>query len=167
MKILTLTAAAIVLLPLGSVRAAGPLSQQDQTFVQKAAIGGMAEVEEGQIALTNAAAADVKQFGQRMVDEHKLNNQELMALARQKGLALPTAPDAKHTQQASALKKQSGAAFDRTYISGQVAGHREMEALLQAHVQNGSDPDLKAFAQKTLPVVQEHLRMAQQLQTKS
>jgi putative membrane protein len=167
MKTYVLAAAIIGLVPLHSARAAAPLSPHDQTFVQQAAIGGLAEVQEGHLAVSRAQAADVKQFGQHMVDEHTPNNKELMALAEQKGVTLPPALDAKHANAVAALQKDSGAAFDKAYIAGQITGHEEMASLMQSEIQSGSDSDLKAFAQKTLPVVQEHLRMAKQVQGKS
>ncbi len=167
MKTYALMAAALALAPLGPALAAAPVSAQDQTFVKQAAIGGMAEVQEGQLAVSKASAPDVKQFGQHMIDDHTPNNQELMTLAQQKGITPPAALDPKHSKQAAALQKKSGAAFDRAYIKGQVAGHQEMASVMQTEIQSGTDPDLKAFAQKTLQVVQEHLQMAQQLQAKS
>jgi putative membrane protein len=167
MKPYVLAGAILGLLPLHPAWAAAPLSTHDQSFVQQAAIGGLAEVQEGQIAVSRGKAADVKLFGQRMVDEHTSNNKALMALAEQKRVTVPTAPDAKHASALAALQKESGAAFDRAYITGQVSGHEEMASLMQSEIQSGSDSDLKAFAEKTLPVIQEHLQMAKRLQVKS
>ena len=146
---------------------AASVSSQDKMFVQEAAIGGMAEVQEAQSAASAAKAADVKQFGQHMIADHTPNNKELMALAERKGLMPPTTLDARHAQKAAMLKATSGAAFDSAYIKGEIDGHREMAALMQTEMQSGTDPDLKAFAKKTLPVVQEHLEMAQKLQGKA
>jgi len=162
-------------LPLAAVLALAPfvqasaaaLSAQDKTFIRQAAIGGLAEIHEGQMAVSMAQSADVKQFGQKMIDDHTANNNELMALAQQKGITPPAALDSRHKTEAATLQKQSGAAFDRTYLKDQIAGHKQMEAVMQKEIRSGSDPDLKAFAQKTLPVVQEHLQMAQQLPTNS
>lgn len=159
--------AALATLPALPGLAAPALSSNDQAFVQQAAIGGMAEVEEGQIAASKAQATDVKQFGQRMIADHTRNNQELMSLARQKGVTTPPTLDTKHAQEAATLKKESGGAFDSAYIRDQVAGHQQMAQMMRTEMHKGTDPDLKAFAQKTLPVVQEHLKMAQQLQGKT
>jgi putative membrane protein len=167
MKNYIFAGAILALLPLHPAWAAAPLAPHDQTFVQQAAIGGLAEVQEGQLAVSKAKAADVKQFGQHMVDEHTPNNKELMALAEQKRVTPPPALDARHANALAALQKDSGAAFDKAYIAGQITGHEEMASLMQSEIQSGSDADLKAFAQKTLPVVQEHLRMAKQVQGKS
>ena len=156
--------AILVALPLQAVFAADTPSAQDKTFVQQAAEGGMAEVQEGQLASSQAQSDKVKQFGQKMVKEHTENNQELMTLAQKKGLTPAAALDDKHTQEMAMLQKQADASFDHAYIMGQVTGHQAMASVMQTEIQSGSDPDLKAFAQKTLPVVQQHLQMAQQLQ---
>jgi len=162
MKKMLLASALVALVPMGAF--AAQLSAQDRTFIEHAAAGGLAELQEGQLAQSKAQAAPVKQFGQRMVQDHTPNNQELMTLARQKGVTPPAALDSTHAQEVASLQKNTGAAFDRDYVRHEVTDHQEMASLLQQEIQSGSDPDVKAFAQKTLPVVQEHLRMAQQLQ---
>jgi len=162
MKTMLLAGAIAALLPLGA--SAAQLSSQDRSFIEHAAMGGLAEVQEGQLAQSKAQAAPVKQFGQRMVQDHTPNNKELMALAQQKGVTPPAALDSKHAQEVASLQKDSGANFDRAYIRGELADHQEMAKLLQQEITSGSDPDVKAYAQKTLPVIQEHLRMVQQLQ---
>ena len=167
MKSLVVAGASILLFPLAAMAADSAISAQDKTFVQQAAIGGMAEVQEGQLATTQAGSAAVKQFGQQMIDQHTPNNQALAALAKEKGLVVPATTDAAHMADAAALKNTTGTAFDTAYIAGQVAGHIQMEQVMQTEIQSGSDPNLKAFAGKTLPVVQDHLKMAQQLQAQS
>ncbi len=160
-------AAVLALLPFGLAKAAAPLSAQDRSFAKQAANGGLAEVDEGLLAVSRAQSQDIKQFGQHMIDDHTANNQELMTLLEQKGITPPAAVDRKHSREAAQLQKLSGAAFDRAYIKDQIAGHQQMAAMMQTEIQSGSDPDLKAFARKTLPTIQQHLQMAQQLQGKS
>lgn len=157
----------LAVLPWTPVLAAAPLSTQDRTFVQQAAIGGLAEVQDGQFAVSKAQSASVRQFAQKMITDHTPNNQELMTLAQQKGVTPPSVLDAKHAQEAAALQQKFGPAFDTAYITGQVTSHQDTASVMQTEVQSGTDPDLKAFAQKTLPIVQGHLQMAQQLQTAS
>ena len=151
----------------GAAALAATLSAQDQKFLEQAAVGGLAEVQEGQLALSQGKNDAVKQFGQQMIADHTPNNQELISIAQQKGIAPPAKLDPKHAEEAAKLEKQTGSAFDKAYITGQVMGHQQMEALMTSEISDGKDPDLKAFAQKTLPVVQEHLKMAQQLEGKS
>src|SRR5919109_3613950 len=90
-----------------------PQASPDQAFIKKAAVGGLAEVQLGKLAVEHAASPDVKQFGQRVVGDHENANRELMALVEQKGIAVPTALDQKHRKEADRLAKLQGAAFDR------------------------------------------------------
>ncbi len=131
------------------------------SFMKKAAVGGMAEVELGQLAQQKGSSARVKEFGARMVRDHSKANQELKQLAGLKGVTLPTALDSKNQKVVAHLQKLSGVAFDRAYMSDMVADHKEDIADFQTEGQGGKDPDVKAFATKTLPTLEEHLKMAQ------
>jgi putative membrane protein len=127
-------------------------------------MGGMAEVEMARLALTKASSDAVKQYAQKMLDDHTAANAELMQIAATKNLTLPTAPDAKHRAMMARMGKLSGEAFDREYVM--MAGHKDhqkMEKLFRDESTRGRDADLKAFATKTLPVVQQHLQMARDL----
>ena len=140
------------------------MSSSDRKFAMMAAMGGMAEVEMARLALTKATSDAVKQYAQKMIDDHTPNNAELMQIASTKGLTLPTAPDAKHRAMMAKMERLSGAEFDRQYIM--MAGHKDhqkMEKLFRDESMRGRDADLKAFAAKTLPVVQQHLQMARDL----
>jgi putative membrane protein len=132
----------------------------DQAFMKQAAIAGMAEVEHGRLAAQNASASDVKQFGQQMVDDHGKANEELKALAAKKNVTLPPALDAKHQTMHDKLSKLKGAAFDKAYMDGQVQAHQQAVTLFQREAKAGKDPDVKAWAEKTLPQLQQHLKMA-------
>jgi putative membrane protein len=143
------------------------LSSSDRKFAMTAAMGGMAEVETARLALTKASSDAVKQYAQKMIDDHTAANAELMQIASTKGITLPTAPDAKHRAMMAKMERLSGAAFDREYIM--MAGHKDhqkMEKLFRDESMKGRDADLKAFAAKTLPVVQQHLQMARDLHDK-
>jgi putative membrane protein len=139
------------------------LNSADRRFVTEAAMGGMAEVELGRLAAERGASDTVKQFGQRMVDDHSSANSELMQLASGKGVQLPAALDAKHRAMVAKMSRLSGAAFDRAYAKEMVKDHNKTVALFQREATGGADADLKAFAQKTLPTLQEHLQMARAL----
>jgi putative membrane protein len=138
----------------------------DTTFVKEAAMGGMAEVEMGQLAATKAQSADVKQFGQRMVDDHGKANNELKSLASQKNVTLPPELDAKHKGLRAKLEKMSGAEFDRAYMAEMVADHNKDVASFSRESKSGKDPELKAWAAKTLPTLQEHQKMAREINSK-
>ncbi len=141
----------------------GNMSSQDRDFIMDAAIGGMMEVELGQMATQKGASEAVKQFGQRMVDDHSKANQELMSLASSKGITLPTAIDEKHRKDMTKLSAMSGAEFDRAYSKMMLSDHKKDVSEFEKQSTKGADPDLKAFASKTLPTLHEHLQMANAL----
>jgi putative membrane protein len=133
----------------------------DRAFMMKAAQGGMAEVQLGNLAKDHASNDAVKQFGQHMVDDHSKANDELKSLAQQKNVTLPTDLDAKDKSTMDRLSTMNGAAFDKAYMRDMVADHRKDIADFQREANNGKDPDVKAWAAKTLPTLQNHLSMAQ------
>jgi putative membrane protein len=109
----------------------------------------------------------VKQFAERMVDDHGKTNTELKSLAAQKNVTLPTELDAKHKAMQDKLSKLSGAAFDRAYMAHMVNAHKDAVALFEKQARSGNDAELKAFAEKKLPTIQQHLKMAQDLNAKA
>jgi len=141
------------------------LSASDKAFMDKAAQGGMAEVELGQLATQKGQSEQVKQFGQKMVDDHTKANDQLKQVASQVGVTLPTGLDAKDEATKDKLSKLSGTQFDKAYMKDMVNDHKVDVAEFQKEAQNGKDPAVKNFAQQTLPVLQEHLQMAQQDET--
>ena len=132
------------------------------TFVKTAALDGMTEVEFGKLAASKSSNSDVKRFAQKMVQDHGQANQQLAALARSKGLPVPTKLDAKHEAMVKELSTKSGAAFDSAYASHMAKAHTKAVALFEAASQS-SDPDVAAFAKKTLPTLQEHEQLANNL----
>jgi putative membrane protein len=139
------------------------LSTADRNFIIGAARGGMAEVKLGQLAADRAASDAVKQFGQRMVQDHGKANDELTQLAQQKGVTLPQDMGTKNQQVMDRLSKLSGAAFDRAYMADMVKDHQKDIAAFQREATRGQDPDVRAWAAKTLPTLQEHYRMAREI----
>lgn len=140
------------------------ISSGDRAFMMKAAQDGIAEVETGKLAETNGANATVKSFGQRMQQDHGKANDELKSIAQSKGVTLPTSTDRTHARLAKQLQAQKGDAFDKLYArEAGVKDHKSAVALFSRQAQKGSDPDVKAFAAKTLPTLQEHLKMAQEM----
>ena len=138
----------------------------DAMFMRNAAIDGMAEVEHGRLAVQNATHDEVKQFGQRMVADHGKANDELKGLASQKKVTLPTELDAKHKAMHDKMSKMKGDAFDRAYMSHMVTAHQQAVALFTKESTGGKDAEAKAWAAKTLPTLQEHLKMARSINAK-
>jgi putative membrane protein len=150
----------------GKQPSSSELAASDRTFVTHAAHSGLAEVELGRLAADKASNADVKQFGQRMVDDHSKANDELKGLAARKSVTLPTDLDAKHKAEHARLSKLSGAAFDRAYMAAMVGDHNNAVASFQRASKTAKDPDLKAWAGKTLPTLQDHQKMAREIGSK-
>ena len=137
------------------------INATDKTFVKNAAIGGMTEVDLGKIAAAKGGSQAVKAFGTKMVDDHTKADDELKATAMPLGLTPPAALDATHQRVVDKFNKMSGGtAFDRAYRTQMIADHKTTIALFQKEAKSGKNADLKAFAVKTLPTLQEHLKMA-------
>jgi putative membrane protein len=216
----------------------GTMASDDRKFIMEAAHGGMMEVQLGRMAADKATNADVKQFGQRMVDDHSRANSELMTLASQKGITLPASGDTgmmNQTDQSSStttttaqttdqqtsagsstsgqqgstsgqqgsttsgqqsstdmsatgqrharvnensgatlddqksmnkLSGLSGDAFDREYVNMMVKDHEKDVKEFERASTKAKDPDVRAFAAKTLPTLREHLQQVRDIQSR-
>ena len=149
----------------GKEQGKGGLSQSDRTFMMEAARGGMAEVELGKLAAEKGSNEGVKQLGQRLADDHSKAGDELKQLAQGKGVTLPADLDAKHKQLRDRLAKLSGANFDRAWVNEIVKDHKKDVADFKREANAAKDGDLKSWAGKTLPTLEDHLKQAQKLQT--
>jgi len=149
-----LLATACAGLVIGTARA--DVSDADRTFIEKLAMGGHEEVASGQTAAKskNTAIAD---FGNQMIREHGQLNDELAALAKQKGVEPPTSASLTAQAEGAVMSVLPGATFDKQYVSQQLSDHKETLALLEKEASSGDDPDLRAFASKAIPVVQKHI----------
>ena len=168
LSMLAMGAAALgfALAPAISAQNANRMAAADNTFATKAAEGGMAEVQLGKLAQTNASSSDVKSFGDRMVTDHTKAADELMNLAGKRGITLPSTPNAKQQAEYNRLAKLHGADFDREYMKLMISDHRTDVNEFKREADHGSDPDMKAYAAKTLPVLQEHLQLAESTDAK-
>jgi len=144
---------------------AAAVSAADKKFIMNAARGGMAEVKLGQLAVKSASSDAVKQFGQRMVDDHSKANDELKQLAGQKGVTLPTSIGKQNQSAYSHLAKLSGASFDHAYMQHMVKDHEMDVREFEKEASSGKDPDVKAWAEKTVPTLRAHLEMARGIAT--
>ena len=133
----------------------------DLEFILEAAQGGMGEVELGKVAAQQGGTAEVKQFGQRMVDDHSKGDDELKAIAQQRGITLPSSLDSKDQALVNRLSKLQGTSFDRSYIRNMVSDHKQDVAAFRRESTSGKDPEVKAWATKMLPMLEEHLKMAE------
>jgi putative membrane protein len=140
------------------------LAQEDMEFATEAAQGGLKEVQLGELAQQQAASDAVKEFGQRMVTDHGKANDQLKQIAQQKGIELPQELPTDAQQLHDELAQKSGEEFDRAYMDEMVKDHEEDVEKFRQYTENGQDPDLTGFAEETLPVLEEHLQLAQKTQ---
>jgi putative membrane protein len=144
-------------------QAGAQLDKSDQQFVTKASQSGMMEVQLGELASQKATAQPVKELAAMMAKDHAKANQELEGIVGKKGLALPKEMDSKHQAKIDKLSKLSGAQFDKEYIDESIAGHKRGVSEFEKAAKSAKDPDIKAFAEKTVPTLQAHLQQAQAL----
>lgn len=135
----------------------------DRDFAMEAASSGLMEVTLGRLAESNAASAQVKELGKMMVTDHSQANSDLKAVAAQKNLTLPTSPMEQQQKQIDELKTKKGEEFDNAYIDMMVDDHKKDIEKFQDEANKGNDADIKAFAAKTLPVLQKHLDHIQKI----
>ena len=143
----------------------GQLSASDYRFLEKAARGGLEEVELGQLAEQKGSSEPVRKFGQRMVTDHNKLNDQLKQIASQKGATIPTALSHHENSTIQHLESASGANFDKDYAKDMVKDHRQDVKEFQDAAKKLDDADLRAFAQKAVPILQEHLGMAENMET--
>jgi putative membrane protein len=132
----------------------------DQEFVKKAAGTGLFEVREGQLALRLGRSADARQLAQNIVNDHIRANQELMALVSRKGWIMPRAMSDEQVDLFNRLARLQGAEFDKTFLDQQLKAHEKAVELFEQASKECQDPDLKAWAAKTLPTLRQHLETA-------
>jgi putative membrane protein len=155
-------------LAFASTAQAADVPSADKTFMKKAAEGGLLEIQASQIAVQKTQDSQVKSFADKMVTDHTKAGDELNALAQSKGVTLPTDPSITQRAKLKILNSETGTHFDKTYAKDiGVSAHKDTVALFQKEAANGKDPDVKAFAEKTLPTLQEHMKMATDLQAET
>jgi putative membrane protein len=135
----------------------------DQQFVMNVAKDGIAEVELGKLASQKASNEQVKQFGQRMADEHGKANDELKKLASEKHITIPNELDSKHKGTVDKLSKLTGDAFDKAFTQEMMNGHKKAVSTFKNESKSGKDPEIKAWAEKTLPTLEDHFKQIQDL----
>jgi putative membrane protein len=146
------------------VPASGETNQVDRLFVEQLAMANRAEIEAGKLAVGKARNAAVGQFARRMTDNHTQANNRLTELAKGRNITLPDTPNAEQQMMQERLRKSSGADFDISYIQGQITSHQKAATLLEWEIDSGENNQIKQFASQMLPVVFQHLQMAQGIQ---
>jgi putative membrane protein len=139
-------------------------STEAQSFLREAAEGGMAEVDMGSLASQRASNPDVKAFGLRMVKDHTAANQDLKSVAAKSNVSIPTTVDAEHKSMHERFASLSGSEFDKAYMKEMTSDHEKDVAAFKK-AQSSSDPNVAAFASRTLPTLEEHLKEAKRVET--
>jgi putative membrane protein len=139
------------------------LREKDKSFAREAALSGMAEVELGKMAQRNAESANVREFGARMEQEHNAANEQLLTILAGKVFAVPQQFDEKRRRTLGRLSKMRGAEFDRAFVQEMVEDHDKAVKKFRQEAEHGKDADLKAFAQTTLPVLEQHQKLAHEI----
>jgi putative membrane protein len=138
----------------------GQFGVRDYKFLSEAARGGMMEVRLGEVAKQKATSQSVRDFAQRMITDHSKANDELRQLAASKGAVIPSEMSHHENATIERFDKLSGREFDKEYAEHMVKDHKKDVKEFEEASRDATDPDLKAFAQKTLGTLREHLRMA-------
>lgn len=139
------------------------ISQADKIFLKTAAQINMTEIALGKYAAQNGKLASVQAFGRRLSTDHMVLSNKLGLLAQQKAVHLPDKLDAKHQKLADKLMKLKGSDFDHAFAAAMIDGHKEAIKTFKAEAGKTSDKDIKKYAVKSIPVLQKHLKSAQDL----
>ena len=136
----------------------------DKKWIKNAALGGIIEIELGKLAAEKATSDGLKQFGQKMVEDHGQVNSSLKQIAARDNVVIAEALDVKRQKRLDKLAKLSGAAFDKAYVKDQLNDHEADVRKFKLEAELGTDASVKEFAVKTLPVLEQHLSMIKGLE---
>lgn len=148
----------------GMAGMAGKVSAEDKHFMKEAMEGDMAEIQLAKLAQQKASSDQVKQFAQRMIDDHTKLDSQMKPMAQQFGVEAPTEIDAKHKAVEGRLQNLSGEQFDQEYMKAMVSDHRQDDQAFMREETSASSPELKSAVTQAEPIIAEHLRMAQDVE---
>ena len=168
-----LATAAALLIGARSAAAAGPGNEPlpppnnpDAKFAAAASAANVKELQASGTAQGKALSDDVKKFARKMAEEHAKANQELSVLIVKKGMKCATGAESEILSPLQELKKLSGAEFDKRYMTMMVQDHRSCVGLYESQARDGHDPEFRELAEKRLPVLKEHLKLAEETAAK-
>jgi putative membrane protein len=145
------------------MQTAGQPPATDRMFVTKAMQGSMAEVQLGQLTLQKSNNEQVKEFAQRMIDDHTKLNDQMKPVAQQLGVTVPNEVSKNDRKTMAKLQALSGSAYDQAYIKDMVKDHKQDLTQFQMEASSGQDQTVKDAATQGSKVIAQHLQMAQQL----
>jgi putative membrane protein len=148
----------------GGMMMGGNMTALDAEFAMMAAAGGQAEIQMAQLAVQRSTNRNIQKYAERMIRDHTKNARDLQKIAARKNMTLSMTPTADQMQMMSQLQAATGAEFDRLYMQmAGVTAHTMMRQMFTNQANNGTDEDLRKYARKTIPVIEKHLRMAQEM----
>lgn len=150
--------------PATATTATMALTDKDKDFVTTAGKGGKAEVELAQDAVSHATNPDVKAFAQKLIEDHTKANTDLGQIAASKGVTIPSEAEAKMKEAKERIEKLTGKTFDEAFVKQMVEDHKSTIKLFEDESKAAADPDIKKFAESTLPTLREHLKKAEGLE---
>lgn len=130
-------------------------------FITDAAKVNLGEIELGKLAEQKGGNAAVRDFGKRMVDDHTQLQSQLESLAKSKGVTLPTQAGSDAMTLRDELAKDSGMKFDDDYMQHMLSGHKQAIDNFENEIEHGQNPAFKTYAENALPVIQDHIRIAE------
>jgi putative membrane protein len=139
------------------------LSAADRTFITTAADANLAEIETAKMIEEKSKDPGVRDFAKRMVTDHTQASQNLATVAEMTGVSLPAGPSAVDRSQEDELKKLSGTKLNNAYLQDELAGHRQVISAFESEIEHGQDETAKNYAVQTLPTLQDHIRIAEDL----
>jgi putative membrane protein len=140
----------------GTATTQSSLAQEDLAFIQKATASGMFEVESARLALTRQLSEDQRRVAQKILDDHSRANTELRTLASEKGITLASGLDERYGAKIAALRQLQGDDFQKSFHEAQIEAHKDAIRDFRTAATDAKDPELRAWAIKTLPTLEQH-----------
>jgi SH3 domain-containing YSC84-like protein 1 len=138
-----------------------------QTFVKKAAITNLFEIDAAHKVESKTSDRAYKDFAQMMIGDHTRMGDELKKqVSGLSGIDVPTSLDQDHQQKLDKLGSESGAQLERDYRQSQIEGHQQAIKLFQEFAESSpgnEDAALKSWAKSSVPTLQKHLQHAEAL----
>jgi len=133
----------------------------DRSFIDAAAEANLGEIDIAKMVVQKSTELAVKDFANRMVTDHTQASQKLASVAEMNGVTLPTEASATERNQKSELEKLSGAQLNDAYLRDELQGHKETISAFESEIEHGQNQEAKNYAEQTLPTLQDHIRIAE------
>ena len=152
---------AVFIISVAQQMSRGQAMATEDAFLKQAAEINLGEVQLGKLAEQKGNNPAIRDFGKRMVEDHTKAEDNLRQIAQQQGVTLPSNPGQHVTSLQQQLSGATGAQFDQIYIEHMLSGHKGAIDAFENEIEHGSNPAIKGYAESTLPVIQDHIRIAE------